>query len=1330
MSDTARRFHETWLGMVQPSEGLVVSVPVLVDAQCMQRQPPAVQDDFRSLCPARAKDEESDRAIADLEGFLKELLGLEPAFFDRGEEIPEELALYVPEGRQVIRPSLALRDVAREPEAGKAPYLLLVWDLPEGLPLDAPETTTGPWRYPPQAKFDRLLRHARVPIGLLTNRRELRLVYAPHGESSGWLAFRVDDMAQTGGRPILDAFCMLLSATRLFGVAEERALPAILEQSRRRQADVTEALADQVFAALQILLAGFEAAAERDGDALLRDALEREGDHLYAGLLTVLLRLVVLLYAEDRGLLPVEDRHYAEHLSLLGLFERLQEDAGRYPDTMGQRFGAWGHLLTLFRAVYLGVEHGPLRMPPRRGSLFDPDRFSFLEGWGPGGSAPITVPEQRAAVRVPTVDDGTVFRVLQKLVFLEGQRLSYRTLDVEQIGSVYEALMGYHVLRMEAEAVCLRPKRAWVTARELLEQPARQRERWLKETASLPKSAAGRIAKEVKDCRSQEEALQVLDRHAVRGAPRAAPGRLVLQPGAERRRTSSHYTPRSLSAPIVERTLAPLLATLGEEPSAEAILSLTVCDPAMGSGAFLVEACRYLGDCVVEAWTREGRLGAEGAAGVPGLAPGEDPVLHARRLVAQRCLYGVDRNALAVDLAKLSLWLVTMARDLPFTFVDHALRHGDTLVGLDFDQIRAFHWQPERQQELFAQELARALEEALGLRQEIQALAADPSPRAQRDKEHLLFQADDAIERIRLAADLCVGAFFAEDKGRAREKERDRRLQAVADWLARDEPVPEELERLRDEIRSRIPVFHWMLEFPEVFYLERPDPLEGGATNRAACFDAFVGNPPFGGKNLVGEMGGREYIPWLQTIHPGAHGNADYSSHFFRRAHALLGRHGTIGLIATNTIAQGDTRASGLQPLVADGLEIYAAIRSQMWEGASAVAVAVVHLAKGAVREHLGRRELDGKPCDAINSRLRPRPERPDPKPLAANAGLNFVGSYVLGMGFTLTPEEREELVARDPRNAERIFPYLGGEEVNSSPTQSFHRYVIHFGEMSLEEAERWPDLIEILRERVKPERDRLKNNADGRRRKRFWWQFGRDTPSLYEAIAPLSRCLVTSRVSKHLLISFQPTDRIFAESLYVFALDRYSPFATLQSRIHELWARLLGSSMRNDLRYSASDTFDPFPRPDPCAGIPALETLGEELYEARARWMVEHEEGLTQTYNRLKDADDTTPEIVALRGLHEELDRAVLAAYGWEDVEVPPYATPRDAEGLRAVEAFGDEVIDRLFVLNAERAEEEAVRGARAVKGNKKTKGRGRARRAARDRDTLALGFDTGEEE
>jgi len=242
-----------------------------------------------------------------------------------------------------------------------------------------------------------------------------------------------------------------------------------------------------------------------------------------------------------------------------------------------------------------------------------------------------------------------VFRVLEKLLILHRQRLSYRALDVEQIGSVYEALMGYHVIRLDAEAVCLRPSRVWVTADEVLEQQPAMRAKWLQETTGLAKAQAEKLHEALGDAKVREQVLAVLDDFAVKGESRRRTSGLVIQPGPERRRTSSHYTPRSLTAPIVQKTLDPLLRSLGDSPSAEKILSLKICDPAMGSGAFLVEVCRYLADQVVLAWTREGRHDL--------LAGREDVTLLARRLVAQRCLYGVDKNAYAVNLAKLSLWL-------------------------------------------------------------------------------------------------------------------------------------------------------------------------------------------------------------------------------------------------------------------------------------------------------------------------------------------------------------------------------------------------------------------------------------------------------------------------------------------------------------------------------------------------------------------------------------------------------------------------------------------------------------------------------------------------
>ena len=320
-----------------------------------------------------------------------------------------------------------------------------------------------------------------------------------------------------------------------------------------------------------------------------------------------------------------------------------------------------------------------------------------------------------------------------------------------------------------------------------------------------------------------------------------------------------------------------------------------------------------------------------------------------------------------------------------------------------------------------------------------------------------------------------------------------------------------------------------------------------------------------------------------------------------------------------------------------------------------------------------------------------------------------------------MTPEEYESLLARDSRNGARIFPYLGGQEVNSSPTQSFDRYVINFRQMQFNEAERWPDLMTIVREKVKPERDRNKREQ----RRKYWWRFGETTPALFAALEPLTRCLVAAVVSKHLMFSFQPTDRVFSHKLYVFPLESFTSFAVLQSRVHVLWAWLLSSTMKTDLNYSASDCFAtfPFPQPDPRTVVDPVEATGKALYDTRAAFMIDSDQGLTKTYNALKDPDNQDPRIIELRQLHESMDRAVLAAYKWSDIEVPPFCPATSAE-KRALQNFEDEIIDRLYVLNAERAVEEKRLGLHAKKSVKSST----KKRKTRSKKAKAKKSDQGE--
>ena len=733
-----------------------------------------------------------------------------------------------------------------------------------------------------------------------------------------------------------------------------------------------------------------------------------------------------------------EDETFVRHYSLAGLYRRLREDAALHPDTMDQRFGAWAQLLVLFRLIHDGARAyrtgGAVSLPERRGALFDPDRFPFLEGRHAGAGA-----RQRVErVRPPLVSDGSVYRVMEKLLVLDGERISYRTLDVEQIGSVYETIMGFRMEIATGPSVAIKPAKrlgapSTIDLDALLAQAQGGRARWLQ--AQADRNVTDSVAKGLRAAETVDDLHAALDRVLDKDATPdiVPPGALVLQPNEERRRSGSHYTPRELTEPIVRHALAPILDRLrgedGRAPAPSQILDLKVCDPAMGSGAFLVETCRQLADALVDAWGAHGEM--------PVIPPDEDEVTFARRLVAQRCLYGIDRNPMAVDLAKVSLWLSTLARDHPLTFVDHACgtaipwwgcRDGRSRRSTGFRTASPFRpatrpcrcastWRRRRS---CAQRIREAGEEV-----------------SDRERHELWRDARDEIDAVRLFGDLTIAAFFAEAKSKQREAKRLEFAEAVVNGEA-----VRYLSWLEERREGNPPLapFHWEIEFPEVFERENPG------------FDAFVGNPPFAGLVTVVEGNVWHYTDWLRTNHPCSMGKCDLVAHFYRRTYNLIRDGGTFGLIATNTIAQGDTRASGLRWICEHGGEIYRAAKRVQWPGDAAVVVSIVHVVKGQCTM---ARVLDGSRVDEVTAFLFHSGGHADPVRLEANIGKSFQGSMALGIGFTFDDTakegaatslaEMERLIEENSRNKEVIFPYIGGEEINSSPILAHHRYVINF---------------------------------------------------------------------------------------------------------------------------------------------------------------------------------------------------------------------------------------------------------------------------------------------
>jgi hypothetical protein len=461
-------------------------------------------------------------------------------------------------------------------------------------------------------------------------------------------------------------------------------------------------------------------------------------------------------------------------------------------------------------------------------------------------------------------------------------------------------------------------------------------------------------------------------------------------------------------------------------------------------------------------------------------------------------------------------------------------------------------------------------------------------------------------------------------------------------------------------------------------------------------FDAFVGNPPFlGGKRISTNLGDH-YRVWLAGLHDDANGNVDLAGHFFRRAFDLLAPGGCLGLIATNTIAQGDTRVGGLRRIVDAGGTIYCVRRRIPWPGLALVVVSIVHVCKGRTPPGV-EIVLDGRPVEAITSFLFYRGGDDPPQPISGRRLQAYIGTFLRGSGFLFadddpaaTPLCEMHRLLEDPRNRERVRPYLGGEEINFDPRHAHHRSAIDFSGLSEEQARAWPALIDIVERRVRPFRETLGDVGKNGHHKRYWWRFAEERQGLYRAIDGLSCVTAVARVTTHLGFVRLPADLLYSDQVVVFNSDSFAFFATLQSRVHEVWARFFSSTFGDGLRYAPSDCFDTFPRPDSVASGVTLDAAGRSYYEFRAAVMATSDEGLTRTYGRFNDPSEPSLKILRLRELHAQVDRAVLDAYGWTDIK-PAYDFREQLdESVRLTwdDNARDEVLARLLELNRRIAE------------------------------------------
>jgi hypothetical protein len=1349
--------HE-WLNLLDVS-GPFLAVPVLreVFPQGLEEMVPSRAVRLRSAYEEWRDAVDGDDAdlerlhAAWIDEVLRTALEADDKLLRGGKAVPTATVV-LPEHETTIVPELVFVD----PTHGDA-VLAPIHVFPPDTDLSASMKFGGLACSP----GDRMAVHLRAlnkPLGLVTNGERWMLVHAPTGQVAtfaSWYARIWGQEPQT-----LRAFTSLIGVRRFFAPEQDR-LAALFERSLKHQDEVTDALGDQVRRAIEVLVQALDRADQDRNRELLRDVRPQD---LYEAGLTVMMRLVFLLAAEERGLLLLGEPRYDSFYAVSTLRMQLRADGD---EILERRRAAWSRLLAVFRAVFGGIDHPTLRLPAMGGSLFDPDRFPFLEGRLRGTSW-----RQHRAEPLP-IDDRTVLLLLEAIQTFEGRTLSYRALDVEQIGQVYEGLLERTVARVEDVTLELeagaQAKDSRVTLGELesarldgqasivtlLVERSKRSDSAIKNALSAavePQQSARLLSA----CRGDPKLRDRLKPYVrlLRTDPWGYPlvhpkGAFVVVLGTDRRETGTHYTPKSLTERIVEETLTPLVyvGPANGAPRAEwklktpgQLLDLRVCDPAMGSGAFLVQACRFLSARLVEAWAIEQAAGRvvdltgqvhEPRTSVESMPPGvEARAENARRIVAERCLYGVDLNSLAVELAKLSLWLVTLSKGRPFGFLDHNLRRGDSLLGISrVEQLTELTLDPSatRQGRLFGRAIERAVAEAVELRRKLHE-----SPiRDIRDVEAMASldaEARKKLEAAEMLADAFIGVVFAAE-GADIVETRLAALAAEADRVVKGERraadaisahATEDLAKDAVDGKSRHP-FHWPLEFPDAFQ---------GAT---PGFDAIVGNPPFlGGKRITG-VTGDAYRNWLVAhIAEGRRGSADLVAYFFLRAWSLLRDGGGFGLLAVNTIAEGDTRQVGLEAMVGAGATIHAAYPNEPWPGKAAVVTSRVHMCKGRWQ---GRRSISGREVRFISPFLSEHEEW-TPKALKSNAGTAFIGSYVLGLGFVLKPDDAKRMLDSDPRNAEVIFPYLNNEDLTSDPEQRPSRSVISFWDWSEERARTYSQPWAWIEERVKPERQRRDENGKYVLRKPLperWWQYGDKRPRLYHAIGrglhfeqhpagwndrakPLKQVLVSGVVGKYFTPSVLSNDAVFSHKCAVFAPPNASAWAALfNSSVVQAWVWKQSSRMKLDLNFSPSDAVETFPIL-PLDALERFDRFGREYLQARREIMLDAAQpiGLTKLYNRFHDSDDVDPRIKRLRQIHREIDAAAAHAYGWDDLDLghgyheQPNLAENDRVRFTISDAARDEVLRRFAELNRQRYEEEQA-SAPAAKP-RTTKGRAKA--------------------
>jgi hypothetical protein len=1188
---------------------------------------------------------------------------------------------------------------------------------------------TDGWSASPIDRIELLLRTGGVPIGLVTDGRWWGIVSAQPGlmvasgivDAQTWVE---EPEVFTGIRALLDPECL---ASR----TPESRLDALFRDSVDAAEEITEQLGAQVRKAVELLVAAFS-------DASLHDAGEEDGpvlpedpDQVYQAAVTTMMRVVFLLFAEERDLMPTSGL-YTEGYAMTGMLEALEkrstEEGGQSLDATSR---TWHRLLATSRALYSGVSTEDMRLPAYGGSLFDPDRFWFLTAMGSNG------------LRIQ-VSDRVMLEVLRALQRAEigGERrpISFRDIDVEQIGYIYEGLLGYSAVIVETTTLGLMGGGRSTGAEP--EIPLDQLDDFAEEADGDDQTLAADIVDWAKkdqpgskpptkkqlvkalaagDQLAEAEALLHAATRDAELRTRLRPyvgiirrdlrgrllvieqGGLVVVETPSRATSGAHYTPKALAQEVVQHALEPLVYSPGPYQTSDRsswvplrsnqILELKIADIACGSGAFLVSAAEYLADRLVEAYQREGV-----AQGSP-----TQQRRNALREVVAACLYGADINAMAVEMCKLSLWLVSLDPTKPFSFVDDKILCGNSLLGIiDEQQLRAIDMAPLKTPsqstapQMFGSwnagrfldplDVNGVLRDAADRRRRLATPVDDTEPqRAAKTKRRLWDEYKEKVETLHRVADGMIAAGLGAEgrPGKRRDKAFDDLRAAANRAFAPGGPHdPEMLDAIIetgltpevDTDYQHWQPLHWAVSFPDVM-------SSGG-------FNAIIGNPPWqGGKKIRAAIGNnvREWI--IDQITP-IRGNADIVAYFLVRAANLLQSDGSLGLLTAVAVSEGGTRKAGLDTLMRSGFTITRAVRSRTWPAKSAATDFSAVWGTFARVDRTVLRHVDGASVPEISSKLEPVGRvKGNAFALKANAGEAFVGCYLNGKGFQVPGEVADEIRKMGERYERVIQPLLRGEVMNDLPTLSTPEWVVDLYPLSLEEARDYPAALNWLEQHVRPGREEMRNKP---KLQENWWRFERDARALRVALKGRSEVLALALTSKTMVPAWVSPNQIFSHTVAVFPCATYSLQAMLTSSMHRDWALSEGSGRGTSPRYLPSRAFAPFPQPQFNEN---MHRAGTRLNDRQRSIMRGRGIGLTRLYNLVNDSDvQGDHDIESLRQSQIDVDRAVLDAYDWNDIDLDHgFHTYRQMQRWTVSPEARVEILDRLLEENHRRAEEES---------------------------------------